>query len=35
MVGLHAQFACVIVKHSDYIMVAKHAGLIAIGASYL
>ena len=35
MVGLHAQYACVIVMHLIYVMAAKHVGLIAIGASYL
>jgi hypothetical protein len=34
-VGLLAQYACVIVKPSDFAMVTKLAGLIAIVVSYL
>jgi hypothetical protein len=35
MVGLLAQYACVIVKPLDFAMVTKLAGLIAIVVSYL
>jgi hypothetical protein len=35
MVGLHDQYAWVIQNHSNFVMVASHATLIAIDASYL